>query len=270
MSSYIFEGKLMHSRRDNVHHQFVYSVFMLLIDLDDVPHLERDIPGFGYNKRKMVTLHDKDHLPHPNQNPNADGLKGMVLARFAEAGINLGEGGKVYILTNPRIFGYVFNPLTVYYGCDASGCLVAILAEVNNTLGDQHPYLLSEHNMIPQQKAEERQYDMRRYVADKVFYVSPWISMDARYEMSLTPVGSKIIVHIDEFREGTLFFQARLWGNTQPLTRASLRRMLWRYPWMTLKVIGAIHWEGIKIHLKGARFTRKKNAYTNLKAPKQG
>jgi len=120
---------------------------------------------------------------------------------------------------------------------------------------------LSDANAIPLEKAEERKFDMRRYTADKVFYVSPWISMDARYEMSLSPVGETMIVHIDESLGEDRFFQARLWGKTYPLTRASLRKMLWRYPLMTFKVTAAIHWQGIKIHLKGATFTRKKNAY---------
>lgn len=262
MNSFLFEGRLMHSRRDDVRHHFVYSVFMLLLDLDDLPVLDRSLPGFGHGRRALVSIHDGDHLPHPTS--GAGGLKAMVLARLAAQGIDAGPGAKVYMLTNPRIFGYVFNPITVYYVCDANGAMVAALAEVNNTFGDQHPYVLGEHNRLPPQRAEERRFGMRRYAAEKVFYVSPWIPMDARYELALTPVGGageRLIVHIDEYREGQKFFEARLWGDTRPLTARALRGALLRYPFMTLKVIGAIMWEGIKIHLKGGPFYRRRDAY---------
>jgi DUF1365 family protein len=267
MTSYLFRGKLMHARRDRVHHTFVYSVYMLLLDLDDLPQLDRELPLFAHNRRGAVALYDADHLPHPDG--STAGMKAMALARLAAAGVDPGEGGKIYMLTNPRIAGYTFNPLTIYYCCDASGQMIGALAEVSNTFGDQHPYVMSRANEIPTANAEERRYCMRRFAADKVFFVSPWIPMDARYEISLSPIGSHMIVHIDEFRKAAeadsegaeRFFQARLWGDIQPLTAKALRGALIRYPFLTFKIVAAIHWEGIVTHLKGARFVLKRAAY---------
>jgi hypothetical protein len=264
MNSYIFKGKVMHARRDTTHgvyHKFVYAVFMLLLDLDDLPALDRSLPLFGHNRRALVSLHDCDHLPHPDDPTRAGGfsLKESARARLAAAGTEIGPSGKVYLLTNPRIFGYTFNPLSVYYLYDGAGCLAGGLAEVSNTFGDMHPYVMNQP--LAEQNAEERRYDMRRYAADKVLYVSPWIPMDARYELSWTPIREQIIVHIDEFRGEERFFQARLWGRLSPLTARGLRGVLWRYPLMTFKVTAAIHYEGVRTHLKGAPFLRRKHAY---------
>lgn len=256
--SYLFRGRLMHSRRGAVRHQFVYPVFMLLLDLDDLPALDRNLPLFTHNRRGVVSVYDSDHLPGP---AGAGSLKQMALARLAAGGVEPGQGAKVYMLTNPRIFGYTFNPLTLYYCADAAGGMVGALAEVSNTFGDQHPYVMSPANELPACNAEEKRYGMRRFAAEKVFYVSPWIPMDARYEISLTPVRQRMIIHIDEYQGSERFFQARLWGETLPLTAAALRGALLRYPFMTLRVAAAIHWEGLRTHLKGAPFVLKGRAY---------
>lgn len=245
LNSFLFQGKLMHSRRAEVNHHFVYSVFMVLLDLDDLPFMDAHIPGFGYNRRALTAIYDQDHLPDPEGKRVP--LKQMVIAHYAQAGIELGENPKIYMLTNPRMFGYVFNPITVYYAYRPSGEFVGILAEVNNTHGEQHPYVMHPGTEIPLKRAEESQFNMRRYFAPKVFYVSPFIPQNAAYEMSITPVGEKMIVHLDEYWDDKRQFQARLWGTLRPLTKDSLRGAILRYPLMTLKVIGAIHWEGLKL-----------------------
>lgn len=239
----------MHSRRADTTHYFVYGVYMLALDLDDLPRFNADMPGFGYNRRALVSIHDRDHLPdvHGKRVP----LREMVLSHMEKAGIALGDAPKLYMVTNPRIAGYCFNPLTVYYAYRAdSPDLAAILMEVNNTHGEQHPYVMHAGTEIPPKRPEETRLNMRRYSAQKAFFVSPFIPMDATYELSATAVngeGGTLIVHLDEFWDGKQQFTARLWGETIPLTPAALRGVLLRYPFMTLKVIGAIHWEGLKL-----------------------
>ncbi len=254
----------MHSRRTPVRYSFVYSVFMLLVDLDELPGLNRRVGFFSYNRPNLVSILDRDHLPDPAGHSGQGSIKDMVLLHLAQHGISL-EGGKVYMLTNPRILGYVFNPITVYYCYSAQGELVADIAEVGNTFGELYPYVLGAHNALPL-TAEGGAPGVRRYQAEKVFYVSPFISMDGCYQLSLSAVQEKMIVHVDEFRQGEKFFTATLWGETRPLTAPALAACLLRYPFMTLKVIGAIHWEGLKLYLKKVRFIRRKHVkYVKLR-----
>jgi uncharacterized protein len=260
MASYRFTGSLMHSRRDAIRHHFTYKVAMLLLDLDDLAALSKAMAGFGYNRPAPVAIYDADHLAAPAA--SSGGLRAMIDHKLAEAGLNLGEGSKVYMLTNPRMFGYCFNPLTTYYCCDAAGQMQAVLAEVNNTHGEQHPYLMHSATQVPPQRAEETALHMRRYRTDKAFYVSPFIPMQATYELSVTPVGAahfanpaaldKLIVHLDEYWGGELHFQARLWGGLQPLRAGTLRGLILRYPLLTAKIFAAIHWEGWILMRKGA------------------
>jgi DUF1365 family protein len=125
--------------------------------------------------------------------------------------------------------------------------------------------VLGAHNALPL-PVEGGAPGVRRYQAEKVVYVSPFIPMDGCYQLSLSPVQEKMIVHVDEFRQGEKFFQATLWGETRPLTGRALAACLLRYPFMTLKVIGAIHGEGLKLHLKKVRFIRRKHVnYVKLR-----
>jgi uncharacterized protein len=257
--SYLFRGKLMHSRKDAARHHFAYDVFMLLIDLDALPRLDSSLPLFGHNRRAAVRIDDRDHLPNPNN--GTLGMKAMVESHLATAGVDLGPAGRVFLLTNPRLFGYGFNPISVYYAYDSEGCFVGGLAEVSNTHREQHPYVLTDQNRMPNRRAEEDRHQMRRYTADKAFYVSPFIGMNATYELSLTPISEKMIVHIDQYwgekdAAGQIpkQFEARLWGEVTPLSAAVLRGALWRYPLMTAKVMAAIHWEGFRTMAKGAPY----------------
>jgi len=247
MNSYLLSGQLMHSRRLPVKNRFTYPVFSLLLDLDDLPQLDRRLTLFGYNRPNVVSIYSKDHLGDP-----AVDIKTNLLTFLAANGLNL-PGGKFFILTNPHILGYGFNPVSFYYCYAANGDLACIVVEVNNTYGEQHPYLLAPNCALP----VGRDKTATRYWADKKFYVSPFIEMDARYEFTFSPVADSLYVQIDEFRAGEKFFQARLWGQRQPLTNRSLLNHLVRYPFMTLQTIALIHWQAIKLNRLGAPWQKK-------------
>jgi DUF1365 family protein len=159
------------------------------------------------------------------------------------------------LLTNARIMGYVFNPVSFFYCHDPAGSLACVVAEVNNTYGERHLYLLNAANALP--PAPNAAPGARRYWADKRLYVSPFIEMQARYEFTFSPPGRAVSVHINEYRDGDKFFQARLWGRTQPLTGRALAGALLRYPLMTLQVIGLIHWQALKLHRLGVPWVPK-------------
>ena len=246
MNSHVLTGRLMHSRQAPVRNAFTYPVFHLLLDLDDLPELGRRGPLFGYNRFGLASVYDRDHLGDARRSIR-DNLDDFLRSSGVEP-----PGGRTLLLTSPRIFGYVFNPVSFYYCHDRTGDLAGIVAEVNNTFGERHVYLLNEANALPGGR-----HGARRYWADKRFYVSPFIEMDARYEFTFSPVGEKMSVHIDEFRRGEKFFQARLWGRTEPLTSRALVGALLRYPFMTLQVIGLIHWQALKLHRLGATWVPK-------------
>jgi len=236
MSSYIFTGRLMHNRRTPIRNSFTYPVFNLLLDLDDLPELDRALTLFGYNRPNVVAIHSHNHLGDPRRDLKTN-ITDYLDAHDVE------PGGKIYLLTNPHLFGYCFNPVSFYYCHHVSGELACMIAEVSNTFGEQHPYLLSPACALP----SSHKMPSHRYWADKRFYVSPFIPMEARYEFDFSPLGDAMYAQIDEFRAGEKFFQARLWGRRQPLTNRSLLRTLLRYPFMTLQVFGLIHWQALKL-----------------------
>jgi hypothetical protein len=252
MTSYILTGQLMHTRRAPARNAFTYPVFSLLLDLDDLPALNR-LPIFGYNRFKVVSVHSQDHWGDAQRD-----IKANILAFLAERGVQLSQG-KIWLLTNPRIFGYVFNPISFYYCYAASGEWICTVAEVNNTFGETYVYWLDEQCALPSHDTA------KRYGADKVFYVSPFIAMDARYEFAFTPCGDSLRVHIDEFRQGEKFFQVRLWGDLQPLTTCALWSVLWRYPLLTVKIIALIHWQALKLwRLKVPWLDKRKFTYKHM------
>jgi len=251
-NSYLLTGHLMHSRRTPVSNHFTYPLYTFLIDLDDLAELDRRLALFGYNRPNIVSVYSKDHLGDPRR-----GIKENVAHYLATHNIHL-PGGKIILLTNPRIVGYGFNPVSFYYCYDAGGELACIVAEVNNTLGEQHPYLLTPECALPVADGKPA----HRYWADKQFYVSPFIEMDARYEFTFSPLSETMQVQIDEFRGGERFFQAQLWGRREPLTHRSLLGSLLRYPFMTLQVMALIHWQAFKLSRLGAPWIKKPSGKT--------
>lgn len=229
----------MHRRLTPRHHRFKYSVFALLLDLDELPELDARLRLFKHNRGGVFSFKDRDHGPMQASEP-CD-LRGWLDSILAEAGI-VAPGAR-RVLCYPRILGYVFNPLSVWFCHDNEARLKAIVYEVHNTYEERHAYVL----------AVGEETKLIRHGCPKNFYVSPFLSRDCRYQFRVRPPSETIAVAIHEEEAGQPILNASFAGERQPLTDAMLIRMLIAYPLMTLKVIAAIHFEAVRLMLKGVR-----------------
>lgn len=234
-TSCIYRGTVRHSRLRPKKHQLSYSVFSLLIDLDELPGLGHSLHLFSHNKFNIFSFMDGDYGP-------TDGtpLRTWVETQLKAADLDL-NGGSIRLLCYPRVLGYAFNPLSVYYCYHANNNLMAILYEVRNTFGERHCYLLP---------VEDCQASVIRQTCHKEFYVSPFIGMDMTYEFSLTPPTEKIGVGIRETDADGVLLTASFAGAKQPLNNHSLFKLFAAFPLVTFKIMAGIHWEALKLWLK--------------------
>ncbi|WP_374447674.1 DUF1365 domain-containing protein [Stella sp.] len=245
--SALYLGRVMHRRVRPFVHGFRYRVYALLVDLDELPVLDRDLRLFAYNRAGLFSFHDRDHGPR-----DGSPLRPWIEAQLAAAGMEF-RPGRIALLCFPRVLGYVFNPLSVYFCHDRDGRLGAILYEVRNTFGEQHGYLLPV--------GDERPDGWVRQTQDKRFYVSPFLPMECRYAFRILPPGERLAVLIRQTAarpEGDVeVLAATLTGERRPLDDAWLARMAVALPLLTLKVLVAIHWQALRLWRKGARFHRR-------------
>ncbi|HEY1633046.1 MAG TPA: DUF1365 domain-containing protein [Rhizomicrobium sp.] len=220
----IYEGHVTHTRIFPCRHSFDYRVFSLLLDLDELDRL--DLHLFARNRAALLSFHDRDH---------GDGrpLRDWAMAKLAEAGI--AADGPVRLLCYPRLWGFVFNPLSVWFCHNADGSLAATIYEVHNTFGERHSYVL---------RAGANQE------CDKTFFVSPFLSLDCRYSFRIVPPGEGVVIAIRESEGGAPVLNAVFSGRRKALTDRNLASAVLRHPLMTLKVIAAIHFEALRLWLK--------------------
>jgi hypothetical protein len=243
--SAIYFGSVVHQRHRPKKHHLRYRVFSLLLDLDELESLDRGLTLFGYNRPGIFSFWDKDH-----GRGEKGGLRAWVSAHLADAGITA-QAIRVRVLCYPRIFGYVFNPLTVYFCEDGDGRLLALLYEVCNTFKERHTYV------IPAAGITEGAV---RHSCSKAMYVSPFMPMDCTYDFDITPPGERVTISISEHDlDGKLLF-ASFSGKHSPLTDGTLSRALFTYPLMTMKVMAGIHWEALRLWLKGVPIHRHRPA----------
>lgn len=242
MNSALYAGRVVHARLRPTRHKLSYRVFSLLLDLDEIGELSKTLRLFGHNRAAVFSFHDVDH------GDGSGDLAGWVKAQLDAAGVTL-TAPKITMLCYPRIFGYVFNPLTVWF-CSEGDELRAILYEVHNTFHERRTYVIRVApgaNSIEQRCAKE-------------LYVSPFMPMDCAYNFHIQPPGEKVVVSIDETDGEGLLLKASFVGTREPMTDATLLRALFAYPLMTLKVWGAIHWEALKLWAKGVPVFRHRAA----------
>jgi DUF1365 family protein len=238
----LYAGTVSHARTHEVRHAFRYPVYMHLFDLDALDGLNDRYRLLGYNRRRVVALHDADHF---------DGrpLREAVRAVVEDAG-RTWPGGRVLLLTHARVCGYVFNPISLYYCFDTDGTLDTVVAEVHNTFGDSHAYVLPGRAASPCHSSDSPS----RPSAKKVMHVSPFFTLDGTYHFALPAPGETLDVDIDLTVGDERRLAARLRLRRRPLSDAALARMLLRYPMMTVQVIAAIHWEALRLWWKGVRY----------------
>ena len=236
----LYFGEVMHARLKPMGHRFSYRVMSLLIDLDRLSEADRQSPLFGVNRAALYSFHERDHGRRDGAS-----LRGHAQGCAAEQGIDL-TGGKVLLLCYPRLLGFAFNPLSVYFCHRADGELALIIYEVRNTFGDIHSYVL------PVRPGEASAAGIRQQ-QDKQFYVSPFVEMAMRYHFRILPPGDAVRLRILETdREGPLL-AATFHGRRRALSTAALLRAFAALPLVTLKIVAAIHWEALRLWLKGAR-----------------
>lgn len=235
LRSSIYSGWVMHSRRIPRPHRFRYSVWWMLIDLDELGQLDRSLRVFSHNRLNLLSLYDSDY------GHGGGPLRTYVEERLAEAKLS-SAAARIELLTMPRIGGYAFNPLSIYFCRDVSDRIAAIIYEVHNTFGERHSYVI---------EVQEDPGGIVRQTASKAFYVSPFMDMSLAYDFCVTPPGETVRVEIKGAREGDVIIQAVLSGKRETLSTTNLLRHFIIRPLVTIKVIGAIHWEALRIWRKG-------------------
>lgn len=237
MESAIYFGTVRHRRFTPVPHSFVYSVFMAFLDIDHIQELTGVSRLLSYNRFNWASYEERDHFGDPKLS-----LRERLKRDAADNGLSLPDG-PIYLLTHLRYLGYNFNPVSFFYCYDTQEKLQLILAEVNSTFGESHNYWLSEDSALPSENA-------KRYRQAKAMHVSPFMGMKLDYTFTLTPPDSKLVVHMGTIEDGKPFFDATLNLKREPWSARSLHRALLAHPWMTAKVIAAIHWEALRLYLK--------------------
>jgi DUF1365 family protein len=236
--SALYEGWVRHRRLDPVEHEFRYPIFMVLLDLDELPGALDRLSGWSARGPALAWFRRSDHL-HPDHEP----LDRVVRDRVAaETGAR--PRGPIRVLTNLRYFGHCFNPVSFFFCFDPAGETVeAVLAEVNNTpWGESHAYVIGNPRA-------ERVVSGR---LEKQFHVSPLMGMDHVYEWRTSVPDDDLQVHIRSRRDGDLVFDATLSLERRELTPRTARRMLLRYPALTAQVVAKIYWQALRLRLKGA------------------
>lgn len=248
MNSALYECRVMHHRLAPKVHHFRYRIFMFAFDLDEIDALAARIPFFSRNRSNVYAFRDRDHLTLPGL--ERAGTKENVVAWLARHGIAFPDGGRIVLVTLPRVLGYTFNPVSFYWCFDAAGAPLCAIAEVGNTFGEMKPYLLRVYTGA-------RGF---RLVTPKHFYVSPFSALDLEFDFSLRVPGDRLHVTVDDLDGGERVMLTSLTGRRAPLTAARLAWLTLKYPFITLKVIGLIHWNALLLWLKGVPWYEKQPA----------
>lgn len=237
LASALYVGRVTHHRLRPRRHRLAYRTYWLLLDLDELPALSRRLRLLAYNRFNLFSVHDEDH-GSGEQKP----LRAQIETHLAGAGIDL-AGGKVLLLAMPRLLGYAFNPLSVYFCYRRDGTLSALVYEVHNTFRQRHSYVIA----VAGDAGAVQQHCAKR------FYVSPFLDMEMRYDFRVEAPGDAVRVTVrGSDRDGDLI-AATLFGRRETLTDTRLLRLFFSHPLLTLKVTLAIHFEASLLWLKGLR-----------------
>jgi hypothetical protein len=248
LNSCLYQCQVMHQRLAPKRYALHHALFMFYIDLDELDQLAHELRLFSRNRWNLYGFRDDDHMPGCGGSGAA--LKHRLEQYLSSQGIRLGSAGRVRLLTLPRILGYVFNPISVYF-CFAhqAGAPVCAVAEVGNTFGEQKLYLLPAP-----QPGDARLFTLR---VPKHYYVSPFSSLTLQFDFRLRAPEQALDIRVDDYDGERRILRSGLRGQRRSLRDA---RLLWyalKYPLLTLKVIGLIHWHALRLWLRGVPWHRK-------------
>ena len=241
MNSCLYECSVMHRRLWPKEHGFVYRIFMFLLDLDELDTVRDRVPFFAVNDSNIFSLDDRDYFRFHSRGIRAN-LETFLQSRgFAE------RPARVLVLTLPRLFGYTFNPVSVFFCFDADGKPLVSVIQVGNTFGELKPYLVPVSGSGFQARLP------------KDYYVSPFSDLDLEFDFRFEMPGERLRIAIDEFRGGEKVLLSSLTGGRVELTASNLLRLGIKYPLVTLKVIFLIHWEALRLWAKGLPYRLKES-----------
>ena len=241
-NSCLYVGKVIHKRFKPKQHYFKYKVFSMFINLDEIEQINNEILFFSHNKFNLISFYDKDHGDR-----DGSSLKSWVKRKLEQIGIEK-KIDRINLLCYPRILGYVFNPLSIFFVYNNKNSLISILYEVKNTFGEQHTYVF---------KVENREKTIENNCKKK-FFVSPFMDLESSYYFKILYPGNKLSVVIDQRDEEGKLLYASQDGDRVDFTSKNLIFSYLKHPLMTLKIITAIHFEALRLWVKGIRLVKKK------------
>jgi DUF1365 family protein len=236
----LYEGSVAHSRFGTTPHRLKYRLFLALLDIDALDKIAERVWCFSHNRFNLFAFHDTDHGPKTVGGQRA--LRPWVEAQLRDAGLTF-SGGSIRLLSLPRILGFAFNPLSVYFCYRADQSLAALLYEVNNTFGERHTYV------IPMSADDVNEPVRQR--CEKRFYVSPFLDMAMTYDFRIGPPGATVSVSVTGWQNDKRKIVASFFGNARPFDDRSLISAFVRRPHAALMVVAGIYWEAFKLWRKG-------------------
>lgn len=241
LSSALYVGEVVHQRSRTFEHRLRYRLWMVLVDLDELDGIQDRLRLLG-RRLGPITLRVSDHGDRSGRP-----LRAQIETHLAGAGIDIG-GGPIRLLTMPRILGYGFNPISVFFCHTPDGALAALLYEVTNTFHERHSYLVA----VP-----ANQVGPVRQTVEKQFFVSPFMDRDLTYDFTVRPPGEAVSIVVAVRRGDTPILTASFAGRRRALTDGQLLHAFVTHPFLTWKVTLGIHWEALKMMLKGARYRER-------------
>lgn len=242
----------MHHRLEPREHRFRHGLFLVCLDLDELELLTARLRLFGWNRPRLYSFRDADHLALPGR----AGLRASLEAWLAGQGQPVPAGSRILLVTLPRILGYVFNPVSFYFVTGPDGAPVCAVAEVGNTFGELKPYLVPvEGRPGTAGDGADARFRVR---APKHFYVSPFSSLELEFDFRLRQPGERLEIGVNDVTPGgRLVLVSTLSGRRRELTDGQLLRLTARHPLVTLRVITLIHWQALRLWWKGVPWQRK-------------